>query len=191
MTLQKNSLVLYKNQPARITEMGKKIALDVKGGQKVTVRPKDVTLLHPGPLNSFGGLNPPDGDILTAWELLAGEITSLEELAELAFDEFTPATAWAIWQAVEEGVYFHGTAVQITVHTDEEVQAIEQARAAKAAEEAAWDGFLARMKAKKLEEEDSRFVLEVDRMLIFSICGCGCGCGYEFLGFCGCGCGCG
>lgn len=158
MTLQKNSLVLYKNQPARITEMGKKIVLDVHGGQKVTVRPKDVTLLHPGPLNGFGELRLPEGDILTAWELLAGETTSLEDLAELAFDEFTPATAWAIWQAVEEGVYFHGTAVQITVHTEEEVQTIEQARAAKAAEEAAWDGFLARMKAKKLGEEDGRFL---------------------------------
>ncbi len=44
------SLVLFKNQPARVVAiMGKKIEIDIGGGQELKVRPKDVILLHPGP----------------------------------------------------------------------------------------------------------------------------------------------
>ena len=32
----------------------------------------------------------------------------MEELAELAFNKFTPATAWAAWQFVVDGLYFVG-----------------------------------------------------------------------------------
>lgn len=93
--LRQNSLVLYKNRAARITEMGrKKIHIRCEDGERIKVRHKDVTLLHPGPLPGLSELNAPEGEMKTAWELLAGSTTHLAELAELAYGEFTPQTAW-------------------------------------------------------------------------------------------------
>ncbi|NJN55688.1 MAG: hypothetical protein HC804_13625 [Anaerolineae bacterium] len=51
-----------------------------------------MTWLHPGPVANFSALQPPVGDMQTAWELLAGQSTTLPELAELVYEEFTPAT---------------------------------------------------------------------------------------------------
>ena len=74
--LRVNSFVLYKNRPARVTEVAtKKITVDVARSKPVSVRPKDVTLLHIGPLASLAQLTPPDGDVMTAWELMQGETT--------------------------------------------------------------------------------------------------------------------
>ncbi len=157
-----DNLVLYKNQAARVTNVGaKKINIVTQDGTAVSVRPKDIELLHPGPLTNFGQLAQPAGELLTAWELLAGEMTNLKELAELAFDEFSPATAWAIWQAVDDGLRFSGTISEIIVHTPEQVAAEQEARAAKAAEAEAWNAFVQRVDGGTFLDEDGRFLQEI------------------------------
>ena len=46
-----NSLVLYRTRPARVAGVsGDKLAIEIDGGETAKVRPKDVALLHPGPL---------------------------------------------------------------------------------------------------------------------------------------------
>ena len=87
---------------------GERLELDL-GGETQRVRPKDVVLLHPGPLNSLAELVPLAGEMRAAWEILAGGSTTLVELAELAFNKSTPAAAWAAWQFVVDGLYFSGT----------------------------------------------------------------------------------
>lgn len=160
--LRVNGLVLYKSRPARIVEIGaKKVTVDVAGGKPVRVRPKDVTLLHPGPLVSLAQLTEPEGDVETAWELLAGETTTLAELAELAFDEFTPQTAWAIWEMVADGLYFSGKPDAIAVQTAEFVEATQAQRAAKEAEAQAWNSFLERVVKGEIVEADGRFLQDV------------------------------
>ncbi len=160
--LRVNSLVLYKNSPARIMEMGaKKIMVDVAGSKPVSVRPKDVTLLHPGPLASLAQLTPPDGDVMTAWELMVGETTTLAELAELAFGDFTPQSVWAIWEMVADGLYFSGSPDAVVVHTAEFVEATQSARSAKAAEEQDWQAFLERVARGAIVAEDGRFLQDV------------------------------
>ena len=159
--LKRDSLILYKNQPGRVTELGKKLTIEA-GGQTVSVRPKDVVLLHPGPVRCLGELSSvPPGEITAAWELLAGETTTLPDLAELAFEQFTPATAWAIWQQVEDGVLFSGTPEAIVCHLPEQVAEIRATRAAKAAEEAEWEGVLKRVQRRQLGAEDGRFLQDV------------------------------
>ncbi|MEZ4514223.1 MAG: RNB domain-containing ribonuclease [Chloroflexota bacterium] len=161
MMLKRDSLILYKNQPGRVTELGKKLTIEA-GGQTVSVRPKDVVLLHPGPVRSLGELSSvPAGEIMAAWELLAGETTTLPDLAELAFEQFTPAAAWAIWQQVEDGVLFSGTPEAIVCHLPEQAAEIRAARAAKAAEEAEWEGVLKRVQRRQLAAEDGRFLQDV------------------------------
>jgi exoribonuclease-2 len=161
-SLRQDSLVLYKNRPGRITGLSdKKIDVQIDHGETVSVRPKDVILLHPGPLRTLNELKPPKGEVQAAWELLAGETTTLPELAELAFDTFTPATAWATYQLLTEGLYFSGAPEAIHVHSVEKVEAIQAARAARAAEEQAWQGFLVRAQSGRHEPGDERYLNEV------------------------------
>ena len=160
--LRVDSLVLYKNRPARVATAGdKKIDIQTEAGPTVSVRPKDVTLLHPGPLRALRELQPVKGEVEAAWELLAGATTSVAELAELAFEEYTPNTAWAAWQLVEDGLYFSGEPEAITVHDAAKVAAIQATREAKAAEERAWQAFLARLKAHSYAPEDERYLGDV------------------------------
>jgi exoribonuclease-2 len=157
-----DNFVLYKNQAARVTSVGaKKIDIVLQDGTAVSVRPKDIELLHPGPLRQFSELAKPQGELLTAWELLAGETTNLKDLSELAYDDFTPATAWAIWEAVNDGLRFSGTIDAITVHTPEEVNAEKETRAEKAAEAEVWEAFANRVNQNKFLPEDGRFLQEI------------------------------
>ena len=67
--VRSGSLVLYKNRPARVAQVGDKLDLDVQGGEPAHVRLKDITLLHPGPVRSLGELLPQQGDVQSAWDL--------------------------------------------------------------------------------------------------------------------------
>ncbi len=163
-TPRAGSLVLYKTRAARVAEMGAKLLIETEDGKRVSVRPKDVTLLHPGPIQNLSRLGEAEGDWETAWELLAGETTTLEELAELAYGEFTPKTAWAAWQLVAEGVHFRGEPGAIEARSPEDVAKDQAARHAKAAEKAAWQAFVGRVAAGKVAEEDGPFVEEIERL---------------------------
>ncbi len=156
-----NSLVLYKQGPARVTESGvKKISLQTASGN-ASVRPKDVMLLHPGPLRSLADLPArgadPDDEVMTAWELLAGEEITLADVAELAYDEFTPLTAWTIWQLVMDGRYFRGASPRaITVQTAEVVAEAARARAAKIAQAEAQQAFYDRLQKGEYLPDDEK-----------------------------------
>jgi len=162
-TLRVGSLVLYKQKAARVLKIDpKKIEIDVQSSKKASVRDKDVTLLHTGPLDSLALLQKqPTGDIESAWELLEGEETQISDLAELIYDEFTPCTAWATWQLVADGVYFSGTPELVTVHDRDTVEHIETSRAAKAAEEVAWSAFVERVQQNEYLPEDERYLDDV------------------------------
>ena len=165
-TLQPDSLVLFKNRPARVLQAGDSLEIELENGRLLKVRPKDVASLHPGPLSSLADLRPENGDWETAWELLAGETTSLTELAELAYGTYTPSTAWLAWQLVAEGLFFGGTATEVTAYTAEEVNRKRAAREAKAAAEQAWSDFMERLRAGKLVPEDRRHLGEVEALAL-------------------------
>lgn len=161
-----DSLVLYKVHPARVLTTGEKIEIELEGGQTKRVRPKDITLLHPGPLRSLGELGPCEGELDAAWELLEGGETSLKELAELMFDEFSPATAWAAWQQVAEGLHFTGSPAAVRARTRVEVDQDRVQRDAKAAAERDWAAFLRRMEQARPAPEDCERLAEVERLAL-------------------------
>jgi len=161
-----DSLVLYKVHPARVLATGEKIEIELEGGQTKRVRPKDITLLHPGPLRSLGELRPREGELDAAWELLEGGETSLEELAELMFDEFSPATAWAAWQQVAEGLHFTGSPAAVRARPRAEVEQDRAQREAKAQAERDWRAFLARMEQARPDPEDRERLAEVERLAL-------------------------
>jgi exoribonuclease II len=156
------SLVLYKNRPARVLQTGERLEIEVEGGKSLKVRAKDITLLHPGPIDSLGDLQPQEGDIETAWELLAGSTTNLVELTELAYGDYTPAAAWDAWQLVSDGLYFRGTPDAIEARTEDDVERERAARAARAAEKQAWEAFLDRLRTGATVPEDERYLKELD-----------------------------
>lgn len=160
------SLVLFKNRPARVLQAGDSLEIELENGKTLKVRPKDVVLLHPGPLHSLADLRAEDGEVETAWELLAGANTTLSELSELVYGAYTPSTAWLAWQLVAEGLYFGGTAMEVVAHTAAEVARKRAARAAKAAAEHAWSDFMERLRAGEIVDEDRRHLGEVEALAL-------------------------
>jgi exoribonuclease-2 len=167
-----DSLVLYKMRPARVRRAGKKLEIELEGDETLSVRPKDVVLLHPGPVDraqiaSFlDERQPLAGEVETAWELLAGGVTTLAELAELAYGEYTPGSAWAAWQVVEDGLYFRGEPEEVIARTPQEVAAERAARQAHAAEEQERAAFLERVRAGQILPEDGLYLREVEDLAL-------------------------
>lgn len=160
------SLVLYKIRPARVTEVTDKITIELEGGKSKRVRDKDVTLLHPGPLGGLQELTPCQGEVEENWELLEGDQTHIEELSELIYGDYTPATAWSTWQLVQEGIYFEGTPQRIRPRPAEAVRAEQAERQHKAEQAAAWEDFVQRMQRGELLEADRKPLGEVEALAL-------------------------
>ncbi len=160
------SLVLYKVRPARVTGVTDKVEIELAGGKIKRVRDKDVVLLHPGPLHNLVGVDALHGEVEENWELLEDSTTEIRELSELIFGDYTPATAWAAWQLVEEGLYFSGTPEQITPRPAAEVQEEREKRLRKAQEEQAWESFMARIERGEMLEEDRKPLGEVEALAL-------------------------
>lgn len=159
----RDSLVLHKSRPAVVVRSGDKLEILFQDGKTLGVRPKDVVVLHPGPID-FDELKPPPGDLLAAWELLEGTTVTLADLAELAYGAYTPASAWAAWEWVIEGLYFTGEPDALHAHSRSQVEKEKAARAARATEAQAWAGFLERTRQRRFVAEDSRYLVEVEQM---------------------------
>lgn len=159
-------LALYKVRPAIVTAVTDKIDIQLGGGKTKRVRPKDLRMLHPGPLQDLSGLTDQDGNVEEAWELLLGVETDLAELAELAFGEFTPASAWAVWQLVEDGLYFEGEPDSILARSAEQIRADEEAHETKRAAERARAEFLQRLRQGKIEDGDREQLVEVEKLAL-------------------------
>jgi exoribonuclease II len=159
-----NSLVLYRGKPARVRTVSDRLEIEVESGETIKVRVKDVELLHPGPLKALSELKPLPGEMRAAWEILVGSTTSLAEMAELAFGAWTPASAWAAWQFVVDGLYFNGKPDAVKAASEEELAARVAEREGQAREEQAWKGFLERMKSGSREAGDERYLKEVEQL---------------------------
>ncbi|MDR1094803.1 MAG: RNB domain-containing ribonuclease [Spirochaetaceae bacterium] len=185
---KKDALVIYKTRPARIGEIADKITLILANGETVKVREKDIVFLHPGPLSDFSLLQSPlpspqsphdergaeteendnriDACLREAWELLDGSTTTLQELAGLAFGDWSPASAWLAYQALQNGTYFAGTMEAVIPREAAQVEAERQKRTAKANENTERAAFLTRLKARSLLPADSRFMQDVEALAL-------------------------
>jgi len=164
-----DSLVVYKTHPARVLSVGDKLTITLENGDLENVRYKDVEFLHPGPFEDFEALDEAGGEVELAWEVLLedeGESNNtLVSLAELAFGEYSPASAWSTWKLIKDGLYFQGSIEAVKPRLKDEVQAEIESRREKAAETKAWDSFLERIKnGDVIKDEDQRFLDEVENL---------------------------
>lgn len=160
------NLVIYKNKPAVIISSGEKLEIQVLQGGRVHVRPKDVIYLHSGPVRNIDTLVVPPGDPQTAWEILfTGEETyTISEIAELIYGESTPASVWAVWELVSDGIYFYGSPSRIMSRSPEEVEAKLAAREAHKAAEIARGEAIKRFLEGIYQPEDHRYLVEVEHL---------------------------
>jgi exoribonuclease-2 len=161
---RQDSLVLYKTRAALVRHARKRLQIELEDGETLKVRLKDVVVLHPGPLGDLSDLQPQKGELEAAWELLAGTTTDLAELCELAFGEYTPDAAWAAWQWVADGLYFHGSPETVVARSQEELASERATREARAAEARAWESFLERLRLGKTGPEDAIYLREVEEL---------------------------
>jgi exoribonuclease-2 len=170
--ISENALVVYKNKPALIKEKtADKLLVALAGGDTVKVREKDIEIIHPGPLKNLNEINEREaasaGTVRETWELLLaeGQELSLKELAELAFGAYSPASAWAAFSLLLDGLYFTGTIGAIRPRQREQVEADEKKRAEKQQASGERELFLNRLKTCRLElPADSRFMQDVEAL---------------------------
>ncbi|GHV95896.1 ribonuclease II [Spirochaetia bacterium] len=174
--IAENALVAYKNRPALVKEKAAdKILIAILGGEQLKVREKDIEPVHPGPVRDFSGIEVTgdmenSGAVREAWELLAGQgQVSLQELAELAFGEYSPAAAWAAFRLLLDGLYFTGTPNAISPRQREDVEAGEKKREEKQRETGERDRFLERLRSRRLDlphdgGDDARFMQDVEAL---------------------------
>ncbi len=164
-SLSRGALLLYKNQPARLLQPGEKLEIEIiPTGAVKKVRPKDVDPLHPGPVDSLEPLTPAPEELDEARELLSGEESSLQDLADLLFGEITPASVWSAWQVVIEGLHFQGSPHRVKARTEAEFRAEKERRQARQARRESWQAFLERVAEKALIESDREYLEEVERL---------------------------
>jgi len=180
------ALAVYKNKPALVKEKTQdKIVITLSDGASVKVREKDIEIIHPGPVNNFndiieGGVPPgcvqpgcvqpdgasPDSAIRETWELVLTEEKplSLKELAEIAFGGYSPASAWAAFCLLLDGLYFTGTVSAIHPRQKEQVEADEKKRAEKSKASGERELFLERLRRRSLLPDDGHFMQDVEAL---------------------------
>jgi exoribonuclease-2 len=168
-----DSLVIYKKRPGRVARVGEKLVVEMLDGKQIKVRPKDVTLLHPGPVQRLEELVSLTGEVELAWEIMsesAGDLVihhDLKELAELIYGEYTPATAWAAWIWLDDGLYFEGSVDNLSSRSPADVAHARETREVREMEALAWDEFLERVrKGKIVPEKDDRYLREVQDLAL-------------------------
>jgi exoribonuclease-2 len=180
MNIREKALVIYKTKPALITEVSEKLAIQLASGEQIKLRPKDIMLLHPGPLGSLKDLESPlaAGDLAGAWELLAGSQTTAAEAAELIFGSYTPRTAWELYKYVQDGLYFAEAAADaagtkevpelaIAVRSAEEVEQIQRKRNEKNREQEERERFLEHLRSGTYDTaSEGRFLQDVEALAL-------------------------
>ncbi|MCL2477907.1 MAG: RNB domain-containing ribonuclease [Treponema sp.] len=167
--IAEKALVIYKTRPAIVTgiEENKIIITPIGEKSALKVREKDVELLHPGPANLHELEEAPVGDALSAWELLAGtgEEITLEELAELIFEEFTPRSALASYKLLEENLYFAGSIDHIKARSAAELETEEKKRQEKQQEIEGHRAFIERLR-RVAASKGKEIIADSDRSLL-------------------------
>jgi len=170
--IKENALAVYKNKPALVKELSHdKITIAIYGGDKLKVREKDIEILHPGPVKDFNDIKEcGNANLQETWELLLADNASydlsLKELAELAFGEYSPASAWAAYGLLLDGLYFTGTAAAIRPRQQSEVEADKKKREEKSAASNERELFLDRMKKRSPQQEDRRFIQDIEALAL-------------------------
>ncbi|HDS15356.1 MAG TPA: RNB domain-containing ribonuclease [Proteobacteria bacterium] len=167
--LKNGALLLYKSQPAKLIRTGDKLEIEIISSlplQNKKVRDKDVSCLHPGPVENLQILSPEPELLNEIRALLSGEETTLPELAELLFNQTTPSSIWSAWLVVTEGLHFYGSPHLIQARNDEDYALEREKREVKKARREKWQAFIERVEKGSILEDDREFMLEIENLAL-------------------------
>ncbi len=194
--MEKNSAVIYKNQPAVITgiEDGKFVIKYCSvpaspGGKKAVwaeqkIREKDFVPLHKGPVSSIEKLisfsdGNFSGQMTEAYELLmsddgsAEQAIPLEELAGLCRGEFLADESWFVYSSLLasaefsiDSAAFKNGKILFVPRNRQAIESIKQKEFEKSHAEEIRASFISRLKEKKILPEDSKFMGEIEALAL-------------------------
>lgn len=168
MTVNNNSLVLYKGKGAVVTEIsGDKYSIRTANGDRKSVRLKDIEPVHPGPCSSV----PSPADIPSAEvqaensELMGDETMDFAEFTELLFGDFSPSSALAAAELISIDFYFSGSVSSgVRANSSEHVRSREMKEQLKNARKDAHAELLERIRSCRVVPEDSSRLREIENV---------------------------
>lgn len=192
---KKNSAVLYKAQPAVITEIDSdkytiQFFTNVAKGKKrevatQKVREKDMVLLHEGAVSSldalmyFSDMALPSQiaevyELVMSDEEMSSRAVSLSELADLMRGKFLPDESWALYNSLSTSFEFAADAatlkrgeIAFTARVADDIALLKAKSYAKEHEAEMREAFVKRLKQKKLDlPSDSIFMTEVESLAL-------------------------
>ncbi len=165
--MKTGSLVLYKTKLSLVISIDDKIGIETVDGERLRVRPKDLILLHEGPLTNLHDVTNSTAeplDLEEALALLDGQVVSFKELSELCFVNPDPVQAWQLYQALSD--YFTGDLdhlVPLSAQQREERRNIAREKAHKVAQ---YRESLERIRKGHFQEVDHALLTEVERFAL-------------------------
>ena len=147
--MNKNSLVIYKSQPAVIKDLDGDKYIIMYGKQEQKVREKDIVLLCQGAVTSLEKVLAAASDetllkkyqssLLETWELLISEEEtadvplSFDEIKEYAASDLAPDNAWAFYNTIcsmpqfcQDTEALKNNTLQFTLRTQEQIEEINK-----------------------------------------------------------------
>ena len=162
--MQIDSLVIFKNKPARVIGFAeKKIEIQLEDDKTIKLPERALLLLHDGGFRKFDVLQHSlgEGEPLEAWSLLQGAQTNYEELSELIYGQYDCVTAYATWQHVQKGLHFFATDALIGINDTQTVEQIKHQAKEKQQKAQALGEFIERIKQKTYLAQDEPFIKEL------------------------------
>lgn len=194
--LEKNTLVLYKKQPAIITEVGEKYTIEYQSvpatstGKKAQyatqkVRDKDIFELFPkvkvsleSIINQNSNTAVKEGfsraleeahELLLSDEETASSSFDFSTLIEYSIGELTDLNSFAFFDSLTNDIHFkydENTKV-FSLRTEEEIKQIQQKNYEKEHEAEIKAGFINRLKQKKINlPDDTKFMQEIEALAL-------------------------
>jgi exoribonuclease-2 len=159
---RQGNLVIYKNSPAVVLSPGVKIEIELSDQSRLSVRPKDIDILHPGPVNSAGLREEPADELESAWEIFQGQTATIQAFAEILYGDFTPAAALGVWRLAQDGLYLRPHPGGVYVLSKEEHEKEAAGRDAKKKDAQEREALVERIRRGKAEEGDKKRLREVE-----------------------------
>jgi exoribonuclease-2 len=162
------SLVIYRQKPAKVNSISDgKIDITLPDGDQKSVRLKDITPLHGGPVAQLPQIPLPPPDLMEIVVMMEEETLSMQDFASLVYGRFDPAAAWSAWLLLEEGIYVTGSIADgVKARPEAEITAALEAASAKETGRRQRDELLERIRTGKLLPEDHQHLRDVEHLAL-------------------------
>jgi len=172
MIIKTNSLVLYKGKCALVAEIsGDKYLIRLSGGDKKSVRLKDIEFLYPGPCTSIpqAATDLPDAALQEVSELIGSDKVSFSEFIELCFSAYTPENTLAAYNILQSDRFFCGSIADgVSAHTAGHIADVLAREKQKLAAQESRNALLERIRSGSVVPEDRNALREIENVALGS-----------------------